>query len=104
MAMPIWRRLFWQDIRRAASRADWTAGSNKPTRMPMIAMTTSNSTKVNARWRRLRVERVDRLGRFVADWGRHKVESKESMEGHSRKKEGSIKIDWIDRSAAITTQ
>jgi hypothetical protein len=38
--------LFWQLIRRAASRADCTAGSNKPTITPMIAMTTNNSTSV----------------------------------------------------------
>ena len=36
-------------IRRAASRAACTAGSSKAIRMPMIAMTTSNSTKVNPR-------------------------------------------------------
>jgi hypothetical protein len=36
-----------QLIRRAASRAACTAGSSKPTSTPMIAMTTSNSTRVN---------------------------------------------------------
>src|SRR6056297_192412 len=44
--MPIWRRLFWQVIRRAASRADCTAGNKSPTRMPMIAITTNSSTRV----------------------------------------------------------
>ena len=48
IAKPFWAMLFAQDIRRAASRAAWTAGSNKPTRIPMIAMTTSSSTRVNA--------------------------------------------------------
>src|SRR4051812_6070543 len=40
--------LLLHDKRRADSRADWTAGSNSATRTPMIAITTSNSTKVNA--------------------------------------------------------
>ena len=34
-------------MRRAASRAAWTAGSNKAIKMPMIDMTTNNSTNVN---------------------------------------------------------
>jgi hypothetical protein len=38
--------------RRAASRADWIAGNNSEITNPMIAITTSNSTSVNARrWR-----------------------------------------------------
>src|SRR5271157_5183459 len=35
--------------RRAASRADWTAGKSSPASTPMIAMTTSNSIKVKPR-------------------------------------------------------
>ena len=35
-------------MRRAASRAACTAGSKSATSMPMMAITTSNSTKVNA--------------------------------------------------------
>jgi hypothetical protein len=46
---PICLMLLEHDIRRAASRAAWTAGSNSPTRIPIIAMTTSSSTKVNPR-------------------------------------------------------
>src|SRR5262245_31799546 len=34
-------------IRAAASRIFWTAGSNRPIRIAMIAMTTSNSIRVN---------------------------------------------------------
>src|SRR5204863_9932896 len=33
-------------MRRAASRAAWTAGSRRATRTPMMAMTTSSSTSV----------------------------------------------------------
>jgi hypothetical protein len=33
----------------ADSRAAWTAGNNKPTKIPMMAMTTNNSTSVNPR-------------------------------------------------------
>jgi adenylate cyclase len=35
-----------QDILRAASRAAWTAGSSNPTKIPIIAITTSSSTSV----------------------------------------------------------
>src|SRR4051812_39079141 len=35
-------------MRRADSRADWTAGSNKATKTPMMAMTTNSSTSVKA--------------------------------------------------------
>src|SRR5262245_36898722 len=41
-------RLFEQEFLRAASRADCTAGSNSATSTPMIAITTNNSTSVNA--------------------------------------------------------
>ena len=34
-------------VRRAASRADWTAGISSEIKIPMIVMTTSNSTRVN---------------------------------------------------------
>jgi hypothetical protein len=33
-------------MRRAASRAAWTAGKSKATSTPMMAMTTNNSTSV----------------------------------------------------------
>ena len=46
--MPICLRLLLHCVRRAASRAVCTAGNNMPTSMPMIVMTTSNSTSVNA--------------------------------------------------------
>jgi hypothetical protein len=36
-----------QFARRAASRADCTAGNSKAIKIPMIAITTSNSTSVN---------------------------------------------------------
>jgi hypothetical protein len=39
------------DSRRAASRADCTAGSRSPIMIPMIAMTTKSSTKLNAGFR-----------------------------------------------------
>src|SRR3954465_1736050 len=39
-------RLFVHCVRRAASRAAWTAGRSKAMRMPMIAMTTNNSISV----------------------------------------------------------
>jgi hypothetical protein len=37
-----------QSARRAASRAAWIAGKSSATKMPMIAITTSSSTSVNA--------------------------------------------------------
>jgi hypothetical protein len=39
-----------QALRCAACRAALIAGSNKATRMPMMAITTSNSTRVNPRF------------------------------------------------------
>ena len=36
--------------RRAASRAAWTAGNNSATKIPMMAITTSNSTRVKPAW------------------------------------------------------
>ena len=43
---PICLRLLLHCIRRAASRAACTAGSNSAIKMPMIVMTTKSSTKV----------------------------------------------------------
>jgi hypothetical protein len=40
--------LLEHDIRLAASRAACTAGNSSPTITPMIAITTNNSTSVNA--------------------------------------------------------
>jgi len=39
--------LLEQAVRLADSRADCTAGSSSPTSVPMIAITTSNSTRLN---------------------------------------------------------
>src|SRR5262245_54777354 len=41
-------------MRRAASRADWTAGKSRAISTPMIAITTSNSMSVNPRPRNRR--------------------------------------------------
>src|SRR5262245_31202684 len=46
-ARQICLRLFWQVRRAAASRTFWTAGSRRPMRIAMIAITTSNSMRVN---------------------------------------------------------
>ncbi len=47
-AMPICLRLFLHWMLAAAVRTCWTAGSSKPIRMAMMAITTSNSINVNA--------------------------------------------------------
>src|SRR4051794_10984534 len=47
-ALAICDRLFWQFARLPASRAIWTAGSNRPARRAMIVITTSISTMVKA--------------------------------------------------------
>src|SRR5262245_31230633 len=47
--MPICLRLLLHFIRAAASRTFWTAGSRRPMRMAMIAITTSNSMRVKPR-------------------------------------------------------
>src|SRR3954454_3693672 len=56
IASPICFRLFWDDIRLAASRTFWTAGSSRPIRMAMMAMTTNSSISVNPRRLALREE------------------------------------------------
>src|SRR5690348_14624980 len=38
------------EARRAASRAAWIAGNNRAINTPMMAITTSNSTRVNPRF------------------------------------------------------
>ena len=45
----MFRILFWHVTRRADSRADWTAGKRSAIRVLMMLITTSNSTRVNAR-------------------------------------------------------
>jgi hypothetical protein len=50
--------LLLQELRRAASRADCTAGSNNPTSVPMMAITTRSSTSVKPRRFELKVESV----------------------------------------------
>src|SRR5438552_5373506 len=47
MARPTCFRLFWHWARAAASRTFWTAGTNRPIKMAMMAMTTNNSIRVN---------------------------------------------------------
>src|SRR5215813_7156542 len=54
--MPICLRLFWHCRRAAASRTACTAGSSRPIRTAMMAMTTSNSMSVNAGRRSARSE------------------------------------------------
>ena len=54
IARPSCRRLLLHDVRRAASRADWTAGSRSPISVAMIAITTSSSTRVKPCGRRAR--------------------------------------------------
>ena len=44
-ARPICFRLLVHCVRRAASRAACTAGSNRATKMPIMAITTSSSTR-----------------------------------------------------------
>jgi hypothetical protein len=46
IANPICFMLFWHWDRRAASRADCTAGSNIAIKMPMMVITTNNSINV----------------------------------------------------------
>src|SRR5438132_14096701 len=46
--MPIWRMLFTQDTPRADSFPWPSAGSNRPARIAMMAITTSSSISVNA--------------------------------------------------------
>src|SRR3954462_9456192 len=60
-ANPICLRLLVQLMRLAASRTFWTAGSKRPMRMAMIAITTSSSISVNATRFRLMIKLLGRL-------------------------------------------
>src|SRR5262245_26241330 len=76
MAMPICFMLLTHWARRAASRAAWTAGSNRAIRTAMMAITTRSSIRVNPRPARVmgklllvetRAEGGDGTGTIVAD-------------------------------------
>ena len=58
IARPSCFMLLLHDIRRADSRALWTAGRSKPISVAMIAITTNSSTKVNPRRRSLGCDRL----------------------------------------------
>ncbi len=47
-------------MRAAASRTFWTAGSSRPIRMAMMAITTSNSISVNAFFHRTGAKNIER--------------------------------------------
>src|SRR6516165_9571204 len=68
--MPTCLRLLAHLVRLAASRTFWTAGNKSAIRMPMIAMTTSNSMSVNA-WRRFMVNSSMRPATPDTDSGRY---------------------------------
>src|SRR5262245_41591179 len=54
-ATPSWWRLLLHEMRAAASRTFWTAGTSRPMRMAMIAITTSSSISVKPRRERVAV-------------------------------------------------
>ena len=66
-ANPSCFRLFWHCIRAAAARTFWTAGNNRPIRIAIMAITTSNSMSVKG----LGVGRFSwwRHGRGRVTWG-----------------------------------
>src|SRR5437868_14553758 len=57
-------RLFAHFIRLAASRIFWTAGSSRPIRIAMMAMTTNSSIRVNPG--RVRARTASRMGGLLA--------------------------------------
>ena len=65
-----WIPLFWHCSRRAASRALCTAGNSNAMRIPMIVMTTSNSTSVKPVCG-LRIPRLERVVMKVTLWRTH---------------------------------
>ena len=64
IARPICFRLLVHWMRRAASRADCTAGKSSAIRTAMIAITTSSSIRVKAR----RVEFIGLVLRYRSHW------------------------------------
>ena len=73
MARPICLRLLLHCMRAAASRTFWTAGSSRPMRMAMMAITTNSSISVKAAIRRnrrdtrVRDDRIKSLNREEAN-------------------------------------
>src|SRR5262249_18207915 len=65
MARPSCLRLFWHCRRAAASRTFWTAGTSRPIRMAIMAITTNSSMRVNPP-RRTRT--VGLLPKDLGDW------------------------------------
>src|SRR5262245_51385809 len=53
--MPSWWRLLLHDMRAAASRTFWTAGTSRPMRIAIIAITTRSSISVKPIRARIRV-------------------------------------------------
>src|SRR5438132_11600300 len=70
-AMPNCLRLFVQLARAAASRTFWTAGSSRPMRMAMIAITTKSSISVKPR-QRFAKKYLAMTGPFQRDEGEKK--------------------------------
>ena len=74
-------RLLLHCVRRAASRAAWMAGNSKATKIPMMAITTNNSTRVNAAWRRLKLVTRVVLGMAWSSEKRKRNDSKHDKQG-----------------------
>jgi hypothetical protein len=70
MARPSCLRLLADCIRAAASRTFWTAGSKRPIRTAMIAITTSSSISVKARRSCRRIARTvdDSMESLLLEW------------------------------------
>src|SRR5262249_20111602 len=76
MPRPICLRLFRHFIRAAASRTFWTAGSKRPTRTAMIAITTNSSISVNARRRQRNMDKPPDADEDKDDGSNQVVQSK----------------------------
>src|SRR5260370_11262412 len=68
MARAVCLMLFWHWARAAASRTFCTAGNNRPIRMAMMAITTNNSIRVNARRRTRMAALLSKDG-----WGENEI-------------------------------
>src|ERR1700733_7793742 len=94
--MPNCFRLLRHWLRRAASRAAWTAGSSRAMRVAMIAITTSNSIKVKPE----RLVRSDAT-RFMTRLLKPGTERKEHDDAETLEHCG--KLQWREKQLCVRT-
>src|SRR6056297_214114 len=91
-------------MRLAASRAAWTAGNNSPTRTPMIAITTSSSTRVKPRRTLLFMDNSNKGNKktWKEQASRTNKKNQRSLAGLGKKPAKSNKFSKAETVASVT--